>query len=225
MELWISGTIDEVVEAVDSGLAATVATNPTLIARWTTDGRTLEQVVTEVTQRVTVPVYVQLHGPDVKGYLHEMDVLRQISDRIHPKLVATRDGIEAAGRLAKDGLKPLVTAVCTVNQAYLASLVGAAYVAPYVGRIEDAGENAITLVENIARLYALHGADTRIIAASVRTPAQAEASMLAGAHAVVVFYDVLQQLFESRLTQTSIDGFEKDWSQFTFEGRADQVLA
>ncbi len=225
MELWISGTIDEVVEAVESGLAATVATNPTLIARWTAGGRTLEQVVTEVTQRVTVPVYVQLHGPDVTGYLHEMDALRRISDRIQPKLVATRGGIEAAGRLAKQGLKPLVTAVCTVNQAYLAALAGAAFVAPYVGRIEDAGENAVALVANIAKLYALHGADTHIIAASVRTPAQAEASMLAGAYAVVVFYDVLQQLFESRLTQASIDGFERDWSQFTFEGRADQVLA
>jgi transaldolase len=217
LELWISGTIDEVVEAVDSGLAATVATNPTLIARWTADGRTLEQVVTEVTQRVTVPVYVQLHGPDVTGYLRQMDALCRISDRIQPKLVATRDGIEAAGRLVKLGLKPLVTAVCTVNQAYLAALVGAAFVAPYVGRIEDAGENAVELVAKIARLYTLHRADTRIIAASVRTPAQAEASMLAGAHAVVVFYDVLQQLFESRLTQASIDGFEKDWAQFTFE--------
>lgn len=222
MELWISGTIDEVVAAAESGLAAAVATNPTLIARWTADGRTLEDVVTEVTRRVEVPVYVQLHGPDVAGFLAEMAALRRISDRIFPKLVATHEGIQAAAQLAKEGMRPLVTAVCTLNQAFMAGAAGASYVAPYVGRIEDAGQDAIGLVRSIAQLYNMHGIETKIAAASVRTPAQAEASLLAGAHAIVVFYDVFQQLFESDLTQASIDGFEQDWATFTFEGRADR---
>jgi transaldolase len=222
LELWISGTIDEVKAAVDSGLAAVVATNPTLIARWTRDGRTLEQVVADVCSKVNVPVYVQLHGPDVDSYLFEIEALRRISDQIFPKLVATHDGITAAKRLAKEGLKPLVTAVTTVNQAFLAGAAGAAYVAPYVARIEDAGEDAIGLVKNIHLLYSTHGLDTKIIAASIRTPQQSEAALLAGAHAVVVFYDVFRQMFASKLTQVSIEGFEQDWSRFTFENRADQ---
>ena len=220
MELWISGTIDEVVAATESGMAQTIATNPTLIRQWTATGRTLESVVTEVCERVSVPVYVQLYGPDVDGYRRDMDALRKISVRISPKLVATHDGIAAASILAKEGVKPLVTAVTTVNQAFLAAAAGAAYVAPYVGRIEDAGEDAVGLVQDIARLYHQHGADTKIIAASIRTPAQARASMLAGSHAVVVFYDVFKQMFESPLTQASIDGFQRDWSTFTFEARA-----
>lgn len=222
MELWISGTIDEVVAAVENGLAATVATNPTLIAQWTADGRTLEEVVTEVCQRVDVPVYVQLHGPDVDSFLYEMEALRNISARIFPKLVATHDGMAAASRLAKEGLRPLVTAVCTVNQAFMAAAAGASYVAPYVGRIEDAGEDAIGLVRDIHSLYAVHGANTKIVAASIRTPAQATAALLAGAHAVVVFYDVFRRLFESELTQESIAGFERDWAQFAFAARATQ---
>lgn len=219
MELWISGTIDEVVAATESGLAQTIATNPTLIRQWTATGRTLESVVTEVCDRVKVPVYVQLYGPTVDGFRRDMEALREISDRISPKLVATHEGIKAAAILAKEGLKPLVTAVTTVNQAFLAATAGAEYVAPYVGRIEDAGEDAVGLVQDIARLYELNGADTRIIAASIRTPAQARAAMLAGSHAVVVFYDVFQQMFESPLTQASIDGFERDWATFTFEAR------
>lgn len=221
MELWISGTIDEVVAAANAGLAATIATNPTLIAKWTATGRTLESVVTEVCERVDVPVYVQLHGPDVGGYLTELDALRHISSQIHPKLVATHEGIAAAARIAQRGLKPLVTAVCTVNQAFMAAAAGVSYVAPYVGRIEDAGEDAIGLIDKIASLYARRGVETKIIAASVRTTIQAEAAMLAGAHAVVVFYDVFLKLCESELTDASIEGFERDWSQFTFEARAD----
>jgi transaldolase len=225
LELWISGTIDEVVEAANSGLAATVATNPTLIAKWTANGRTLEDVITELCQRVDVPVYVQLHGPDVDGYLYEMDALRKISGQISPKLVATHEGIKAAYRLANEGVKPLVTAVYTINQAFMAAAAGAACVAPYVGRIEDAGEDAIWLIEEIANLYHMHDANTRIIAASIRTTEQARDVLLAGAHAIVVFYDVFQQLFESELMQESIEGFEKDWATFTFEGRADRKTA
>lgn len=222
MQLWISGTIDEVVEAANTGLAQTIATNPTLIRKWTAEGRTLESVVAEVCDRVDVPVYVQLHGPTVDYYMREMDALRNISVRIHPKLVATREGIETAHRLADEGLKPLITAVTTVNQAFMAAAVGASYVAPYFGRIEDAGEDAAQLIRDIKQLYTMNNIETGIIAASIRTPEQARAAMLAGGDAVVVFYDVLMKLFESDLTQKSIDGFEEDWSTFVFEHRADQ---
>ncbi len=222
MELWIEASIDEVVAAVQTGLVARVATNPSVIARWTADGRTLEEVVADVCRRVDVPVYVQLHGPDVSGYLSEMEALRRVSDQVRPKLVATPDGIAAARLLAQKGLEPLVTAVCTVNQAFLAAVSGASYIAPYFGRIEDAGEDAAGLIEAIADLYAMNEARTRIVAASVRTPQQAQASLLAGAHAVVVSYPVFQQLFDSPLTQTWIEGFEGDWDTFTFQGRADR---
>lgn len=222
MELWISGTIDEVVEAANSGLAAAIATNPTLIASWTSGGQTLEQVVGEVCRRVSTPVYMQLHGPTVDDYLAELEALRRISPLIQPKLVATRDGIAAAHQIACQGLRPLVTAVTTVNQAFMAAAAGAAYVAPYLGRIQDAGVDALNLIGQIADLYADQGVDTGIVAASVRTPYQSEAALLAGASAVVVFYDVFLKLFEGPLTQASIDGFERDWERIPVEGKTGQ---
>jgi transaldolase len=217
LELWIEGTIDEVAAATASGLAAAIATNPTIMARWTADGRTMEDVVTEVCEKVDVPVYVQLHGPDVDTYLHEMEALLRISDQIHPKLVATHAGIEAARRLESLGRKSLITTIASVNQAFLTAAAGVSYIAPYYGRIESAGEDAAALVENIAELYSRHGVKTQIAAASLRNPKQVEAAMLAGAHVAVMDYSVFQQLLENDLTQAWIDGFEEDWKSFTFE--------
>jgi transaldolase len=217
LELWIEGTIDEVAKATASGLAAGVATNPTIIARWTADGRSLEDVVTEACQRLTVPIYVQLHGPDVETYLREMEALLRISDQIHPKLVATHSGIEAAQRLGQWGRKSLVTAVASVNQAFLAAAAGASYIAPYYGRIEAAGIDAAGFVRDVANLYARHNQKTQIAAASLRSPEQVEAAILAGAHVAVMGYGVFQFLLDNDLTQAWIDGFEKDWSRFDFD--------
>ncbi len=219
MELWIEGTIDEVATVAASGLAASVATNPTIIARWTAGGRTLEDVVTEVCEKVNVPVYVQLHGPDVKIYLREVDVLLRISEQIRPKLVATHAGIEAAHRLEQQGRNTLVTAVSSVNQAFLAAAAGVSSIAPYFGRIEAAGVDAAGFVRSVAELYTRHGVTTRIAAASLRTPEQVESVLLAGAHIAVMGYGVFQKLLDNKLTQASIEGFERDWTQFTFEAR------
>lgn len=222
MEIWISGTIAQVKAAAASGLAAAVATNPTIVADWTRGGRTLESVVSEAADGLNVPLYVQLHGPDLDGYLVEFEALRRISDLIQPKLVATEAGITAAGMLARAGFKPLVTAVCSASQAVLAAAAGASFVAPYLGRITDAGADGIGLVRDIAQLLSSHGSATRIVTASVRSPQQAEAALLAGAHAVVVFDDVFKQMFASALTQASIDGFERDWEQIALHAQSAQ---
>lgn len=216
LELWIEGTIDQVAEVAASGLAVTVATNPTIIARWTATGRTLEDVVTETCQRVDVPVYVQLHGPDVATYIREMEALLRISDQIHPKLVATHTGIEAAKRLERLGRRTLITAVASVNQAFLAAAAGISYIAPYYGRIEAAGTDAAGFVHDVSELYARHNVKTKIAAASLRSPEQVQAAILAGADVAVMGYDVFQSLLENELTQTWIDGFEEDWTRFEF---------
>jgi transaldolase len=133
---------------------------------------------------------VQLHGPDVAAYLHEMESLQRISDQIQPKLVATHAGIEAARRLERLGRKTLVTAVASVNQAFLAAAAGVSYIAPYYGRIDAAGADAAGFVRHVAELYARHSVTTKIAAASLRTPEQVEAALLAGADVVVMRYNV-----------------------------------
>ena len=213
LELWIEGSPDEVVEVANSGLAAAIATNPSIMETWTQNGQTLEDRVAYVCERVSVPVYVQLHGPTVEDYLHEMHTLRQISDQIQPKLVATHAGIAATRYLAAQGMTPLVTTISTLNQAFLAASASASYVAPYVGRIEDAGVDPYQLIADIATMYARHGASTQIAAASIRSPEQAEAVLRAGAPIAVMQYNVFQKLLYSDISQNWIDRFEANWQK------------
>ena len=213
MEFWIEGTPAQVVEVANLGLADAIATNPAIMERWTADGRTLEQVVSEVCAQTRVPVYVQLRGPTIDAYLREMDSLRQISERIHPKLVATHDGMAATRRIAADGLKPLITTLSTLNQAYLAARSHAVYVAPYVGRIGDSGADPYQLVADIAALYERHSITTQIAAASIRSPQQAEAVLRAGAPVLVMPYDVFLQMPEAPLTRAWIEGFDGNWTR------------
>ena len=213
LQLWIEGTPDEVIDVANSGLAAAIATNPGIMERWTENGQSLEDLVAFVCERVSVPVYVQLHGPTVDDYLREMDALRQISERIQPKLVATHAGVAATRRLSEQGIKPLVTTISTLSQAFLAASAHAAYVAPYVGRIEDAGVDPYQLIADIAAMYARHGAVTQIAAASIRSPEQAEAVLRAGAPIAVMQYSVYQKLLYSDMTQNWIDRFEANWQK------------
>lgn len=217
LELWIEGSPDEVVEVANSGLAAAIATNPSIMERWTADGRSMEWLIAYVCERVSVPVFVQLHGPTVDAYLSEMEALRRISDKIQPKLVATHAGLAAAKRIAAQGLKPLITTVATLNQAFLAASAGAAYIAPYVGRIEDAGVDVYQLISDITSMYQRHGVSTQIAAASIRTPQQAEAVLRAGAPIAVMQYGVYQQLLDSPLTSDWIERFEANWAQIRSE--------
>ncbi|NDJ62696.1 MAG: hypothetical protein GYB67_16355 [Chloroflexi bacterium] len=214
LELWIEGTIDEVAQVANSGLAAAIATNPSIIARWTADGASLVQVVAAVCAKTHTPVYVQLHGPDADSYAREMEALLEISDQIHPKLVATRDGIAAVRRMKALGRKPLITTVATLNQAFMAAAVGADYIAPYVGRIAAAGRDSNQLIHDIAQMYARNNAATQITAASIRTPAQAEEALRAGANQVVMGYTVFEQLLNDDLTHNWIEVFEENWRSF-----------
>jgi transaldolase len=166
---------------------------------------------------VDVPVYVQLHGPNVDDYLREMEQLRRISDQIHPKLVSTHAGIGASKRIASTGAKPLVTTIATLSQAYLAASAGAAYVAPYIGRMVAAGVDAYQIVADIAALYQRHGIKTQITAASIASPEDAEKVLLAGAPVLVMQYSVFKRLLDSELTQAWIDRFEDNWSRIPLE--------
>ncbi|MCB9450496.1 MAG: hypothetical protein H6672_03605 [Anaerolineaceae bacterium] len=213
MEIWIEGTPEQVIQVANEGLVDAIATNPSIMAQWTANGESLESVVARVCAAVDVPVFVQLHGPTVMDYLREMKSLRAISKQIQPKLVATHAGIAAGRQLAAQGAKPLITTIATVSQAFLAARAGAAYIAPYVGRIEDAGVDVYQLVADIATMYERHQVKTQIAAASVRSPEQAEKVLLAGAPILVMQHEVFMQLLDSGLSQNWMARFEENWEQ------------
>ncbi len=220
MHLWIEGTIEQVIAVANSGVASAIATNPTIIDRWTSGGRSLEAVVAQVCANVNIPVYVQLHGPTVDEYLREMEQLRTISDLIHPKLVATHAGLAAAKQIADSGLRPLITTVATLNQAYLAACAGASYAAPYVGRLHKAGIDTTKLIGDMVAMYQRSGAMTQVAAASISSPADAEQMLLAGASILVMQHDVYQRMLDSELTAAWIEQFEDNWTHISYESKS-----
>lgn len=219
MYIWIAGSIDEVVDAVHTGLASAVVTNPTVIAQWTSGGDSLEDVLAHVTSRVDVPVYVQLYGPDKEMFLAETVYLQKISPNIRPKLPATVDGIAATKMLNDLNVVSLVTTVCTMGQAYAAAVAGARAICPYVARINDYDGSAEELLRSIKEMYNRNSIDTNIIPASIRTIDDVNVCLKSGCNGVIIFYDLFKSLFEHPVLKKSLDGFEKDWNSFRYKFR------
>lgn len=215
MNIWIAGTVEEVITASKTGLVSAVVTNPIVIAGWTKDGQPLESVAADVIRETKLPLYIQLQGPTHGHFLRETEYLKRISDRIIPKLPATREGLSAAAELERNGTATLITTVCSVNQAYASASAKATAICPYFSRVRDADEDAIELIRNIAVLYRRWGVKTHIRPASVRSVQDVQNCLLAGADGVIIFHDVFQQLFLHPVTEQSLQAFEADWQQIT----------
>lgn len=215
MTIWIAGSVEEVIAASKTGLVSAIVTNPTVIAGWTNGGQTLESVAADVISATQLPLYIQLHGPTHQNFLRETTYLKQISDRIIPKLPATREGLAAAAELEANNTETLITTVCSVNQAYASAAAQATTICPYFSRVRDAGEDAIQLIRNTATLYRHWGVKTRIRPASVRSVQDVQDCLLAGADGVIIFHDLFQQLFLHPVTEQSLQAFEADWQQTT----------
>lgn len=215
MRLWITGTVEEVKIAAETGMVGAVVTNPSVVARWARDGRRLDDLFAAVCDATKLPLYVQLRGPNRSAFLAEFESLRTVSERIHPKLPATADGLAATRELADEHVQVLVTAVCSISQAALAVAAGASFICPYFARLNDTGYEAYRLIEQIAGLYSRHDAQTQIVPASIRTTQDFEDVLLAGAHGAILPYAVFSSSIEHELTRKSLVEFESDWKQIT----------
>jgi transaldolase len=213
MHLWIAGSIDQVLEASRTGLVSAIVTNPTVMADWTKDGKTLEDTVEYVCSRTTLPLCVQLYGPDADTYLREANDLKSISPRIMPKIPATLEGLKAVQTLESNGVQTLVTTVCSFTQAYAAAVARASVICPYIGRLNKVGIDAYQMIRSISDLYLHQSIATQIIPASVRTIEDVTHTLAAGAHGVIIFYGLFLKLFENEVMKQSLDGFEKDWGK------------
>lgn len=215
MRLWITGTIDEVKIAAETGLVGAVVTNPSVVAKWVRDGRRPENIFADVCHATELPLYIQLRGPDSETFLAEFESLRGVSELIVPKLPATAEGLAAAKTLVGQHVQVLVTGVCTVAQAALAVAAGASFICPYFARLNDAGYEAGHLIEQIAGLYSRHDAPTQIVPASIRTTQDFENVLLAGADGAILPYPIFSSSIEHELTRRSLVEFESDWKQIT----------
>ncbi|MGC9490370.1 MAG: fructose-6-phosphate aldolase [Thermovirgaceae bacterium] len=200
--------VDEIRKAAHWGVISGVTTNPTLVAKSNQD---LESVIAEICDIVDGPVSAEAVSLDADGMVREGRELAAIHDNVVVKIPMTSEGMGATKRLSDEGIDVNVTLVFSPQQALLAAAAGAAYVSPFIGRLDDIGEDGIGLVRDIAEAFALQDIPVEIIAASIRHPRHVIDSALAGADIATVPFAVLEKCFRHPLTDKGIERFLADW--------------
>lgn len=201
---------EDISKANDMGIICGVTTNPSLIAK---EGRVFTEVIKEITTIVDGPISgeVKATTTDAEGMIKEGREIAAIHPNMVVKIPMTVEGLKAAKVLAGEGIKVNVTLIFTANQALLAARAGAAYVSPFLGRLDDISQPGIELIKTIADIFALHGIEAEIIAASVRNPIHVQDCALAGADIATVPYSVLEQMTKHPLTDQGIAKFQADY--------------
>lgn len=209
MKLFIdTANVDEIREAASWGVLSGVTTNPSLIAK---EGRDFKTVVSEITELVDGSISAEVLSDNASGMVKEALELSKIHRNITVKIPMTMEGLEAVSILSKQGIKTNVTLVFSANQALLAARAGAAYISPFVGRMDDIGNSGVSLIEEIVEIFSLHGIITEIIAASIRTPMNVIDCAKAGADIATIPFNVLKKMFNHPLTDIGIARFKMDW--------------
>ena len=211
MKLFIdTANVEEIRKANDMGVICGVTTNPSLIAK---EGRDFKQVVAEIASIVDGPISgeVKAKTTDAEGMIAEGREIAKIHPNMVVKIPMTVEGLKACHALAKEGIKVNVTLIFTVNQALLAARAGAAFVSPFVGRLDDISERGTDLIAQVAEVFERHGIESEIIAASIRHPMHVTECALAGADIATVPYKVIEQMTKHPLTDQGIEKFKKDY--------------
>ena len=208
-----TANIEEIKEAHALGVLAGVTTNPTLVAK--EKGVSFHDRLREITALVPGSVSAEVIALDAEGMIREGKELAKIAPNITVKVPMTPEGLKAVHAFSQEGIKTNVTLIFNANQALLAARAGATYVSPFIGRLDDIGQNGLDLIAEIAEIFAIHNIDTEIIAASVRHPQHVTQAALRGAHIATVPYKVILSLCKHPLTDKGIEAFLKDWETRT----------
>lgn len=205
-----TANFDEIKEAYSWGIISGVTTNPSLVAK--EKDISFHDRLKEIADLVDGSVSGEVISLDAEGMIKEGLELSQIHPNITVKLPMTPAGLTACSELTKKGIHTNVTLIFSANQALLAARAGATYVSPFIGRLDDLGQDGVELIREIAEIFAMHEIPAQIIAASIRHPQHITQAALAGAHIATTPYNVLGQLFKHPLTDKGIEGFMKDWA-------------
>ncbi|MDP4161889.1 MAG: fructose-6-phosphate aldolase [Bacillota bacterium] len=208
-----TANLEEIREAYALGLLSGVTTNPTLVAR--EKNVSFHDRLKEITALVPGSVSAEVIALDAEGMIKEGRELAAIAPNITVKVPMTPEGLKAVHAFSKEGIKTNVTLIFNANQALLAARAGATYVSPFLGRLDDIGQDGLELVSTIAEIFAVHQLETEIIAASIRHPLHVTEAALRGAHIATIPYKVLLSLFHHPLTDKGIEAFLADWNART----------
>jgi transaldolase len=211
MQLFLDTTdVNVLKDLAATGLVDGVTTNPSLIAK---SGRDMLEVIREICDIVQGPVSAEVAAMDTAGMLDEGRKLAAIAPNVVVKAPLTRDGLIATREFAQEGVAVNVTLCFSAAQALLAAKAGAAYISPFIGRLDDHGADGMELIHEIRTIYDNYDYDTEILAASIRGPGHVKAAALAGADCATIPPGVFQELFKHPLTEKGLDQFMSDWAK------------
>lgn len=200
--------VKEIAELAETGLLDGVTTNPTLIAK---SGRDFKEVIKEICELVDGPVSAEVLATDVDGMKREGEVLANIADNVAIKVPLTWDGLKACRYFADQGIAVNVTLCFSAAQALLAAKAGAAFVSPFVGRLDDIGQDGLLLIQDIVTIFSNYDElETEVLVASVRNPIHLIESAKMGAHVATIPPSVMKQLVQHPLTDRGLEAFIKD---------------
>ncbi|MGH9359136.1 MAG: fructose-6-phosphate aldolase [Terriglobia bacterium] len=205
-----TANLDEIREAAGMGMLDGVTTNPTLIAK---EQAKFEKRIVEICEIVKGPVSAEVTSREVKEMCRQGHSLAKLHPSVVVKTPTTKEGLTAARCLIADGIKINSTLCFSATQALLVAKVGASYVSPFVGRLDDISDNGMDLIRDIVTIYRNYGFKTEILAASIRHPIHVLEAAKAGAEIATMPYKVFEQLFKHPLTDKGQDQFLSDWER------------
>jgi len=205
-----TANILEIEEGLSLGMVDGVTTNPSLIAK---EKRTFEEVVKDILERVSGPVSLEVVGLKSEQMVAEGQKLAKLGDQVVIKVPMTTEGLKATKILSEEGISVNQTLIFSPVQALMAAKAGAAYVSPFVGRLDDASHNGMDIVEQILAIYDHYGFDTEVIVASILHPRHVLEGALMGADIATIPFKVIEQLAKHPLTDKGIEMFLADWDK------------
>lgn len=194
----------------DMGVLDGVTTNPSLLSKEKGDPR---KVMNEIVRIVKGPVNLEVIGTDYEVMIEEAHRLKKYGENVVVKIPMIPTGLRAVKRLAQEGISTNVTLIFSSNQAILAAKSGASYVSPFIGRLDDNGQDGMSVVREITQIFANYKFETEILVASIRHPIHVIEAGKCGADIVTLPPEILQKMFTHPLTDKGLNGFLSDWNK------------
>jgi transaldolase len=202
--------IEEIKDLASTGMVDGVTTNPSLAAA---SGKSFLDLISEICAVVDGPVSAEVTATDFETMMKEAAVLRKIAPNVAIKVPLIPDGLKCCKALSDDGVIVNVTLCFSANQALLAAKAGAAFISPFVGRLDDIGTDGMSLIDDICDIYANYNFSTEVLVASIRHPMHILEAARMGAHVATMPPKTLRQLYKHPLTDKGLEAFLADWAK------------
>jgi len=211
MKLFIdTANIEHIKEMNSLGIICGVTTNPSLCSK---EGRDFKTSIAEIASIVDGPISAEAVSMTREDIVEEGRELAAIAPNVVVKIPMMEEGLAATKILSAEGIKVNMTLIFSANQALLAAQVGASFVSPFIGRLDDIGQDGVELLDSIGSIYDIYGIKTEIISASIRHPLHVTQSALAGADIATVPHNILKAMVKHPLTDIGIERFLEDWKK------------